>query len=78
MDIEWSSPRDNIKAVEHMLSTSPKSDLYILPEMWSTGFAIDPRGIAESDGNDTQNNTTQSVQNECGITASLQQAQAFL
>ena len=27
-----------------------KSDLYVLPEMWSTGFATEPEGIAESDG----------------------------
>lgn len=54
MDIEWSSPSRNIKTVERMLSTSEKSDLYIMPEMWSTGFAIDPRGIAESDGGTLQ------------------------
>ncbi len=63
MDIEWSSPRDNIKTVERMLSTSPRSDLYILPEMWSTGFAIDPRGIAETDGSTLQwmRDTSQSL-----------------
>ena len=49
MDIEWSSPLANIKTAERLLSKCPESDLYVLPEMWSTGFAIDPRGIAESD-----------------------------
>lgn len=29
---------------------APMSDLYVLPEMWSTGFAAEPEGIAESDG----------------------------
>lgn len=54
MDIEWSSPRENIKSVERMLSSADHSDLYVLPEMWSTGFAIDPRGIAETDGGTLQ------------------------
>ena len=54
MDIEWSSPRTNIQAAERLLEESEKSDLYVLPEMWSTGFAIDPRGIAESDDSTLQ------------------------
>ena len=73
MDIEWSSPRDNIKAVEHMLSTSPKSDLYILPEMWSTGFATEPFGIAE-DVNDCKSlSWMKKIANEhhCAICGSL-------
>ena len=31
------------------MAAAPKSDLYLLPEMWSTGFATQPEGIAESD-----------------------------
>lgn len=46
-DIEWGSPLDNIRQAEQLLAQAPESDLYVLPEMWATGFATDPHGIAE-------------------------------
>ncbi len=48
-DISWASPDTNRENVWRMLSSHPGSDLYILPEMWSTGFATAPEGIAEDD-----------------------------
>lgn len=50
-DISWAQPDENIRRVRHLLSQSDESDLYVLPEMWSTGFATEPAGIAadESD-----------------------------
>ena len=49
LDIEWGSPLENIRRVEHLMAEAPGSDLYVLPEMWSTGFATEPDGIAESE-----------------------------
>ena len=49
MDVEWSMVRENTRVAEQMIQEAAGSDLYVLPEMWSTGFATDPRGIAESD-----------------------------
>lgn len=51
-DIQWADPIANQKAVESALiniSTQEDTmpDLCVLPEMWSTGFATDPAGIAE-------------------------------
>ena len=46
-DIEWGRPLDNIRQAEQLLAQAPESDLYVLPEMWATGFATDPHGIAE-------------------------------
>ncbi len=46
-DIEWGSPRENIRRAEALMASAPASDLYVLPEMWSTGFATEPQGIAE-------------------------------
>ena len=43
----WGNPDENIKKVEYLMSQAPDSDLYVLPEMWSTGFATEPFGIAE-------------------------------
>ena len=45
-DISWAHPDHNISRAERMLSGVSDSDLYILPEMWSTGFATEPQGIA--------------------------------
>ena len=49
LDIEWGSPLANIRRVERLMAEAPDSDLYVLPEMWSTGFATEPDGIAESE-----------------------------
>ena len=49
-DIIWGNPSANQKAAEGAMLAADKSDLYVLPEMWSTGFATEPEGIAESDG----------------------------
>lgn len=71
MDIEWSSPRTNIASAESLLLSTAKSDLYILPETWSTGFAIDPRGIAESDGSTLQWMRTTSHRLDAALCGSL-------
>ena len=48
-DIEWGSPRENILRAEQLMAQELGSDLYVLPEMWSTGFATEPFGIAEEE-----------------------------
>ena len=47
LNIEWGSPLENIRRVERLMVEAPGSDLYVLPEMWSTGFATEPQDIAE-------------------------------
>lgn len=48
-DIVWANPEENQELAYRAIKNAPKSDLYVLPEMWSTGFAIEPAGIAEKD-----------------------------
>ena len=48
-DIKWAKPEENIRLAEELLLAHPGSDLYVLPEMWSTGFATEPQGIAEDE-----------------------------
>lgn len=48
-DIEWGNPDENIRQAEHLMAQEPDADLYVLPEMWSTGFATEPKGIAEEE-----------------------------
>lgn len=49
-DILWAKPEDNRQRAEQALIAEQGSDIYVLPEMWSTGFATHPEGIAETDG----------------------------
>ncbi len=52
-DIVWANPAANVEAADCLLDNAPKSDLYVLPEMFSTGFATQPEGIAESADSET-------------------------
>lgn len=48
-DIIWAKPEENQQRAEETLMQVKGSDLYVLPEMWSTGFATRPENIAEKD-----------------------------
>lgn len=48
-DILWGDPEGNARKIEAVINACPGSELYVLPEMWSTGFASEPQGIAETD-----------------------------
>lgn len=45
-DIRWAQPEANISEARNLLLQHEGSDLYVLPEMWSTGFATEPEGVA--------------------------------
>lgn len=49
-NVEWSSPDENVKNVQRLFDENADSDLYVLPEMWATGFATEPQEIAENTG----------------------------
>jgi predicted amidohydrolase len=49
-DIEWQSPDDNRKRIRHIVDSSPKADIIILPEMFTTGFCMSPANSAEKAG----------------------------
>ena len=49
-DIIWNSPLANQQKLGGWLRELEKSALYVLPEMFSTGFATQPQGVAEADG----------------------------
>lgn len=46
-DIVWADPEANLSHLDAVLSSMPEIDLCVLPEMFSTGFATQPEGIAE-------------------------------
>lgn len=48
-DIIWASPQANIARAEALMEQYETADLYVLPEMWATGFATEPEGTAEDE-----------------------------
>ncbi len=46
-DIAWENPMENMLRIEHLLEDQTSIDLLILPEMWSTGFTMQPEKVAE-------------------------------
>ena len=72
-DIQWAQAEQNILQAERMMAENPGSDLYVLPEMWSTGFATQPHGIAADEATNPallwMKDTAR--QHDCAITGSL-------
>ncbi|MBR4805935.1 MAG: nitrilase family protein [Bacteroidales bacterium] len=75
-DILWADPKGNATANEKIIKENPGSDLYLLPEMFSTGFATTPDGIAEKADADGECFTLkwmkkQAKENACAICGSV-------
>jgi predicted amidohydrolase len=72
-DIRWAQPEENIRETSRLLAEAARSDLYVLPEMWSTGFATQPHGIAADEATNPallwMKDTAR--QHDCAITGSL-------
>lgn len=47
-DIIWADPVRNVERAEQTIRQLPRADIYVLPEMFSTGFCTQPEGIAET------------------------------
>ena len=72
-DICWAKSDENVRHAQQLMADAPDGDLYVLPEMWSTGFATQPEGIAcpESD-NDALRWMQQTARTRlCAISGSL-------
>ena len=48
-DIKWNDRDANLQNITSLISASKPADLIIMPEMFTTGYATDPEGIAEED-----------------------------
>lgn len=46
-DIIWGKPAENVARVTRLMDGQQGADLYVLPEMWATGFATTPMECAE-------------------------------
>ena len=52
-DIAWADPAENVRRAEAAIDCRPGADLYVLPEMFATGFATHPEGVAEPADSET-------------------------
>ena len=52
-DVVWESVADNLRKADAAIDSDPGADLYVLPEMFSTGFCTYPEGVAEQNGGRT-------------------------
>ena len=46
-DIAWKDVEANIAHLEQLVAHAERADLYLFPEMCSTGFCMQPQGVAE-------------------------------
>ena len=70
-DIVWGNPAENRLRLQQQIEAQPGADLYVLTEMWSTGFAINPEGVAERDEASLQWMKDMAVQMQAAIAGSL-------
>ena len=47
MDLAWCNTQDNLGRAEQLITNNPGADVYVLPEMFTTGFCMEPHRIAE-------------------------------
>lgn len=53
MDIKWGDEDANRSMVEALMKNAPKSDIYVLPEMFTTGFVTNPSEVVKDNGGET-------------------------
>lgn len=41
-EIRWLNPHANMETVTRLIDLGPDADIYVLPEMWATGFNTSP------------------------------------
>lgn len=47
MNLAWCDAAENLRHAEELIKSQPGADIYVLPEMFTTGFCMEPSRIAE-------------------------------
>lgn len=47
MNLAWCDTTENLRRAEELIANVPGADVYVLPEMFTTGFCMEPKYIAE-------------------------------
>ena len=70
-NIAWADPVANRDRLAQIFASLPKSDLVVLPEMFSTGFATEPEGIAEKGSDSLEWMQRMAAQYDCAVAGSI-------
>ena len=71
-DIVWASPAENARRADLAIDALAPCDLIVLPEMFATGFATQPEGIAEPDPSPTLEwMRRKAAERDCALAGSL-------
>lgn len=70
-DIVWANPAENCLRCTEAMDRNAGADLYVLPEMFSTGFCTQPEGIAENNGYTLAWMKQQAAQRQAAIAGSV-------
>lgn len=71
-DIIWNDAEANIAAAERLMADAPAADLYILPEMWATGFVATPTpSVAEASRQALAWMRQEAASRRCAVAGSL-------
>lgn len=70
-DIYWSDISANTQHVDEIMDKADKADLYVLPEMFSTGFCTHPEGIADKNGSTLAWMRKKAVEKDAAIAGSI-------
>ena len=49
----WGDRTGNVRKADAMIDVTPGADLYIFPEMFTTGFSMDTENMAEDEDGET-------------------------
>lgn len=70
-DIYWSDISANTNHVDEIMEKAGGADLYVLPEMFSTGFCTHPEGIADKNGITLEWMRKKAAEKEAAIAGSI-------
>lgn len=72
MDLAWADPAENVRRADEAINANPGSDLYVLPEMFSTGFSTTPDGFIEDEPSPTLAwMRAKAAEKDCAIVGSI-------
>ena len=71
MDIVWGDSQQNIRNADYQIDHAGRVDLYVLPEMFSTGFVMQPEKYAERHGESLRWMIEKSKSTDAAICASV-------
>ena len=73
LDTIWESPQENMAIIEKLFTENKvKTDLLVLPEMFTTGFTMEPEKLAETMKGETSEWMAEKARDwNCVITGSI-------